>query len=109
MKPGDSNNSTLLVAVILPSPFTDPGGSILRNFHLPSSGRAPFLFALAAVIAACACPVHAQLPPGLSKGHRVLIEQGLQIQGMVNIGDPFHLATYQGLNYTGVNWIWARA
>ena len=57
-------------------------------------------------IGAFASFARAQLPADLPKGHRILIENGLQIQGMVNIADPFHLATYQGLSYTGVNWIW---
>jgi hypothetical protein len=42
----------------------------------------------------------------ISKGQRILIEHGLQLQGMVSTDDPFHLKTYQGLNYTSVNWIW---
>jgi len=42
----------------------------------------------------------------VSKGHQILIEQGLQIQGMVAPYDPFHFDTYQAANYTSVNWIW---
>jgi hypothetical protein len=67
--------------------------------------------AAAAVALVCAAQVAdaeaaAAPPPGLPKGHRILVENGLQIQGMVSTGDPFHLATYQNLNYTAVNWIW---
>lgn len=42
----------------------------------------------------------------VSKGHRILIEQGLQIQGMVAPYDPFNFSTYQAANYTSINWIW---
>lgn len=45
-----------------------------------------------------------KLPPTLSKGHRILIENGLQIQGMASADDPFHLQTYAALNYTAINW-----
>jgi hypothetical protein len=40
----------------------------------------------------------------LDKGHRLLIENGLQVSGLVNTGDVFHESTYQGLNYTSVLW-----
>jgi hypothetical protein len=42
----------------------------------------------------------------LSKGQQILINQGLQVQGMVSNGDPFHLGTYQTANYSSINWIW---
>jgi hypothetical protein len=42
----------------------------------------------------------------LSKGHRILIERGLQTQGMVTKDDVFHLDTYQNANYTTINWLW---
>ncbi len=45
-----------------------------------------------------------QLPPTLSKGYRILIENGLQIQGMAGADEPFHLETYLALNYTAINW-----
>lgn len=76
----------------------DRGGSILLRRH--------FVFAI--IVASCSFAnlARAQAPASLSKGNRVLINNGLQIQGMVNIGDPFHLQTYRDLNYTAVNWIW---
>jgi hypothetical protein len=43
---------------------------------------------------------------GLSKGHRLLIEHGLQLQGMVTRDDLFHLETYKGAHYTSVNFLW---
>jgi hypothetical protein len=56
--------------------------------------------------ATCASKAGAKekLPPTLSKGHRILIENGLQIQGMASADDPFHLQTYAALNYTAINW-----
>src|SRR3954466_12898448 len=42
----------------------------------------------------------------LSKGNQILINQGLQVQGMVTNFDPFHLNTYQAANYTSINWLW---
>ena len=50
--------------------------------------------------------VAAQLPSSLSKGHRLLIENGLQIQGMATKDDVFHFQTYQDANYTAINWLW---
>jgi hypothetical protein len=41
----------------------------------------------------------------LSKGHRLLIEHGLQIQGMATKDDVFHLQTYKDANYTAINWL----
>src|SRR4051794_19188057 len=46
------------------------------------------------------------VPAQVSKGQQILINQGLQVQGMVNVGDPFHLTTYQNLNYSAINWLW---
>ncbi|MEO5803717.1 MAG: hypothetical protein ABIR24_09310 [Verrucomicrobiota bacterium] len=45
---------------------------------------------------------HAQL----SKGNRILIERGLQIQGLVQPDNYFHLDTYSNANYTAVNFLW---
>ena len=42
----------------------------------------------------------------LGKGHAILIERGLQVQGMVTKDDGFHLDTYQNANYTAINWLW---
>jgi hypothetical protein len=42
----------------------------------------------------------------LSKGHRILMERGLQLQGMVTKDDVFELSAYQDANYTAVNWLW---
>src|SRR6184192_2669800 len=42
----------------------------------------------------------------LSKGNQILINQGLQVQGMVTNFDPFHLSTYQAAYYSSVNWVW---
>jgi hypothetical protein len=45
---------------------------------------------------------HAQV----SKGQLILMDRGLQVQGMVTKDDVFHLSTYQGANYTSINWLW---
>src|SRR4051812_48247445 len=44
------------------------------------------------------------IPPTLSKGYRILLEHGLQIQGMAGADEPFHLKSYSALNYTAINW-----
>jgi hypothetical protein len=42
----------------------------------------------------------------LSKGHRILIERGLQTQGIVTKDDVFQLDTYRNANYTAIHWLW---
>ncbi len=42
----------------------------------------------------------------VSKAHRILIERGLQLQGMVTTNDVFDLETYRNANYTAINWLW---
>lgn len=42
----------------------------------------------------------------ISKGQRILIERGLQLQGTVTRDDVFHLDTYKSANYTSINWLW---
>lgn len=42
----------------------------------------------------------------LSKGYQILLNRGLQLQGLVQWDDYFHLDTYSNANYTSVNWIW---
>ncbi|HEX2475806.1 MAG TPA: hypothetical protein VHK01_13730 [Lacipirellulaceae bacterium] len=42
----------------------------------------------------------------ISKGHQILIERGLQTQGMVTKDDVFHLDTYRQANYSAINWLW---
>src|SRR5688572_30198669 len=46
------------------------------------------------------------IPAQISKGHQILINRGLQVQGMVANSDPFHLNTYTSANYTAVHWLW---
>src|SRR5881296_3245973 len=43
----------------------------------------------------------------ISKGNQILINRGLQIQGLVSTYDTFHLSTFSNANYTTVNWLWA--
>lgn len=42
----------------------------------------------------------------IGKGNRILIQRGLQLQGMSTGDDSFHLGTYSNANYTSINWIW---
>jgi hypothetical protein len=42
----------------------------------------------------------------LSKGNLILINRGLQVQGMVTRDDVFHLNTYSNAHYTSINWLW---
>jgi hypothetical protein len=45
---------------------------------------------------------HAQV----SKGNWILLNRGLQLQGMCVNYDSFHLTTYSNANYTSINWLW---
>jgi hypothetical protein len=38
--------------------------------------------------------------PTLSKGHRILLQRGLVLQGMVTKDDVFHLDTYKAAGFT---------
>ena len=40
----------------------------------------------------------------ISKGYQILLNRGLQLQGMVQPADYFHWNTYSNVNYTSVNW-----
>ncbi len=51
----------------------------------------------------CCGPVFGQT---LSKGHRILIERGLQTQALVDKGNLFHLDTCRAANFTAVYWMW---
>ena len=42
----------------------------------------------------------------VSKAHLILMDRGLQLQGMVTKDDVFRLSTYRSANYTSVNWLW---
>jgi hypothetical protein len=41
----------------------------------------------------------------LSKGFRLLIEHGFQVQGLATKDDVFHLPTYLAANYTTLDWL----
>ena len=48
---------------------------------------------------------HVQLAQAqLSKGYQILLNRGLQLQGLVQLADFFHLDTYSNANYTSINW-----
>ena len=42
----------------------------------------------------------------INKGNLILIDRGLQVQGMVTKDDVFHLSTYSNANYTSIHWLW---
>src|SRR5438477_1202843 len=42
----------------------------------------------------------------IGKGHLILIQRGLQLQGLVTRDDVFHLNTYSNANYTSIHWLW---
>ena len=42
----------------------------------------------------------------ISKGYQILLNRGLQCQGLVQWDDYFHLDTYSNANYTSINWGW---
>ncbi len=46
-------------------------------------------------------PVRAQI----SKGQQILLNRGLQLQGMTITGDVFHLSTYSNACFTSINWM----
>ncbi|HEV2293418.1 MAG TPA: hypothetical protein VGR35_06150 [Tepidisphaeraceae bacterium] len=43
----------------------------------------------------------------LGKGRRLLIQHGLQVQGLINKDDAFDLKTYKRANYSSLLWMWA--
>src|SRR4051794_31516114 len=59
--------------------------------------------ALVAFIFLSALAAHAQT---LDKGHRVLLERGLQIHALVFEDAPFDVKLLKEANFTGVNWGW---
>ena len=74
---------------------------MICRFDLAMPGKFRFLTTLAALA------LTAQAASGeLSKGHRILIERGLQVQGMTTKDDVFHLNTYAGANYSAIHWLW---
>ena len=61
---------------------------------------------LVGLLALLAAPASAT-EPTVSKGHRILLERGLQLQGMVANHDLFHLDTFLAAEYTTAHWIWS--
>ena len=46
-------------------------------------------------------PINAQV----SKGHQILLNRGLQLQGLSQDDCYLHLDTFTNANYTSINWI----
>jgi hypothetical protein len=42
----------------------------------------------------------------VGKANQILINRGLQVEGLVATYDTFHLSTYSNANYTAVIWLW---
>ena len=57
---------------------------------------------MAALLLGLARPCPAQL----SKGYQILLSRGLQLQGLSQWDDYFHLDTYSNAGYTSINWGW---
>ena len=60
-----------------------------------------FLSALGIVLAGALLPAEAQI----SKGQQLLLNRGLQLQGLTIIGDDFHLDTYSNADFTSIEWM----
>ena len=67
---------------------------------MSANERLTHIIALAGLLLAPAS--HAQI----SKANQILINRGLQVEGLVLTYDNFHLSTYTNANYTTVNWTW---
>lgn len=48
----------------------------------------------------------ARAPAEIGKANQILINRGLQIEGLVVTYDTFHLSTFSNANYTAVCWLW---
>lgn len=68
-----------------------------------SVSRPPVLYAPAVWLGLIAAPLFAQT---LDKGHRILLERGLQTNGLATKDDVFHLDTLRAANFTACYWIW---
>ncbi len=65
------------------------------------------LLLVATIAFFAAQPAKAQIPSSLDKGHRLLLEQGLQIQAMVTpYPVHFDLSLWAQSNFTAVQWQW---
>ena len=60
---------------------------------------------LAGVLLMASATMH-EARAAVSKGQLILIDRGLQVQGMVTRDDVFHLNTYSNANYTSIHWLW---
>lgn len=61
---------------------------------------------VAAVVFAAAILLAPLSRAQISKGNQILINRGLQVEGLVATYDTFHLSTYSNANYTAVTWLW---
>jgi hypothetical protein len=68
----------------------------------PGPGGGGWAAALSAAVLLLATVSHAQI----SKANQILINRGLQIEGLVATYDTFSLSRYSNANYTAVIWLW---
>src|SRR5437660_8763903 len=85
----------------LPVQMTQPKRFLRPKFKF-SSGFWFRACLLAGLLATVAPSAQAQL----SKGYRILLNRGLQLQGLVQWNDYFHLDTYTNAGYSSINWGW---
>jgi hypothetical protein len=71
--------------------------------HCKPCRRAARIFSWVAVWAiVCTQVATAQI----TKGYQILLNRGLQLQGLVQWDDYFHLDTYTNAGHTSINWLW---
>lgn len=63
-------------------------------------------FLFAAIATAAMLPAQSGLSATLSKGHRILLERGLQSHALAIKSDVFNINRVLGAEFTGVTWIW---
>ena len=80
--------------------FVVTQNSSRKVFGQYRSGRALKNFVLICAIILSAAAGRAQI----SKANLILLNQGLQIQGLIQSADFFNLTTYTNANYTSLNW-----
>src|SRR5437867_12927790 len=71
------------------------GGSVRR-------GRGSILRVLSAGLLVCAGAAREGL--ALDKGHQILVNRGIQLQGLVITYDLFNLSTFRSGNFTTLHW-----
>jgi hypothetical protein len=96
-------------------PFRSSCGYQPSGSDLPSAERKsnvallpgkPRPLAWAAALGVLVLGLALPCPAQLSKGYQILLNRGLQLQGLVNWDDYIHLDTYSNASYSSINWGW---